>query len=35
MPRGEKRHLMFSMLVDDETIRLIDKYIDEYRAARK
>lgn len=35
MPPGEKRHLMFSRLVDDETIRLIDKYIDEYRAARK
>lgn len=35
MPHGEKRHLMFSRLVDDETIRLIDKYIDEYRAARK
>jgi polar amino acid transport system substrate-binding protein len=35
MPPGEKRYLLFSGLVDEETIRRINKYISEYRAARK
>jgi polar amino acid transport system substrate-binding protein len=33
MPRGEKRYLMFSRMVSDETIKLIDTYIDEYNAS--
>jgi uncharacterized protein (TIGR02285 family) len=35
MPHGEKRYLLFSRLVDDDTIKLINKYIDEYGLARK
>jgi polar amino acid transport system substrate-binding protein len=35
MPHGEKRYLLFSQLVDDDTIRLVNKYIDEYVLARK
>lgn len=35
MPPGEKRYLMFSLQVDDETIRLVDKYLDEYHAQKK
>lgn len=30
MPLGEKRYLMYSPLVDERTIGLIDRYIDEY-----
>lgn len=35
MPPGEKRYLIFSRQVDDETIKLIDRYLDEFHAARK
>ena len=35
MPPGEKRYLMFSKLVDDDTIKLISKYMDEYTSPRE
>lgn len=35
MPAGEKRHLMFSLRVDDETIRRINHYLDEYHALHR
>ena len=35
MPQGEKRYLIFSQLVDDDTIRRIDNYLREYVSARK
>ena len=34
MPRGEKRYLMFSRKVDEDTIKAINKYLDEFRATR-
>lgn len=35
MPPGEKRYIIFSAQVDDETIRRINRYLAEYRASRK
>jgi len=35
MPPGEKRYLLFSAQVDDETIRRINRYLSEYRTTRK
>ena len=35
MPAGEKRYLMFSLMVDDETIRRINHHLDEYRALHR
>jgi hypothetical protein len=35
MPHGEKRYLMFSLKVEDETIHRINQYIDEYQAQQK
>lgn len=35
MPAGEKRYLMFSLRVDDETLRHINHYLDEYRALHR
>ncbi len=35
MPRGEFRHLMFSQCVDDETIRRINRYLDEYHVLQR
>jgi hypothetical protein len=32
MPQGEKRYMLFSRLVDDDTLRRVDKAIDEYLA---
>lgn len=35
MPHGEFRHLMFSLRVDDETIRRINRYLEEYHALQR
>lgn len=35
MPVGQNRYIMFSQKVDDATIKLINKYIDEYLSAHK
>jgi ABC-type amino acid transport substrate-binding protein len=35
MPPGEFRYLLFSQRVDDETIRRINRYLDEYHSLQK